>query len=115
MSDTATYWRRSVRSRVCRLSRGKTLAEEPESAKMLRHIGATGISPARPPSDFLETLRRSLMAATRASRISGLSRRELQYTPWLLWNGDPPAASLPGLLPVIFGMKLEVRGQYCGV
>ena len=34
-------------------------------------------------------------------RFPELSRKQLRYAPWLLWNGEPPAASLHGLLAVL--------------
>jgi hypothetical protein len=72
------------------------LPNETPSAQMLRLLGATEISPAPPPDDFLENVRRNLMAASRSGQFSP---RDLRYAPWLLWNGDPPAASLQDLLP----------------
>jgi hypothetical protein len=68
---------------------------------MLRALGATEASPAPPPTDFLETLRRTLVAASRAGRIAALPPKDLRYAPWILWNGDPPAASLRGLLGIV--------------
>lgn len=82
-------------------SRGIALPEEPETEKLLRSIGATEASPSAPPGDFLEEIRRQLVAASQGRRLTGLSGKDLRYAPWLLWNGDPPVASLPGLLPVI--------------
>lgn len=81
--------------------RNMTLPDEPESAQMLRALGATEVSPAPPSDDFLEKLRRNLVAASRAGRVAALPRKELRYAPWLLWNGKPPAASLSGLLAVL--------------
>jgi hypothetical protein len=81
--------------------RNITLPDEPESARMLRVLGATEASQAPPPEDFLEKLRRNLVAASRSGRIASLPRKELRYAPWLLWNGKPPAASLPGLLSAL--------------
>jgi hypothetical protein len=83
------------------LSRGRALPHEPESAKLLRKIGAAGAPPAPPPSDFLEGLRRQLAMASRGNKLSELTSKQLRYTPWLLWDGPSPAASLPGLLAVI--------------
>jgi len=83
------------------LPRNTVLPDELATAKMLRRIGAIDSSPMSPPADFLDQLRRQLAAASRAGRLSELSGKQLRYTPWLLWNGDPPAANLPGLLPVI--------------
>jgi EH_Signature domain len=83
------------------LPRSMALPDELATAKVLRNIGAADSSPASPPGDFLAKLRQRLVVVSRARQIAGLSRKELRYTPWLLWNGDPPAASLPGLLPLI--------------
>jgi hypothetical protein len=71
------------------------LPQEAPTARMLRLLGAAQISPA-PPSDFLEDVRRNLVTAT---RLGEFSPRDLRYAPWLLWNGDPPVANLPNLLP----------------
>jgi hypothetical protein len=46
-------------------------------------------------------LRGNLIAASRSGRIAAVPRKELRYAPWLLWNGKPPAASLPGLLSAL--------------
>ncbi len=46
-------------------------------------------------------MRRNLVALSRSGRIAELPRKELRYAPWLLWNGEPPAAGLPGLLPIL--------------
>jgi EH_Signature domain len=70
------------------------LPDEAPSAGMLRLLGAAEITPA-PPADFLEDVRRSLVAASRSGQSSS---RDLRYAPWLLWNGNPPAAHLPTLL-----------------
>jgi hypothetical protein len=87
---------------VERLSlRNITLPDEPDSARMLRALGATEVSPAPPPADVLEKLRRKLVAGSRSGGIAALPRQELRYAPWLLWNGKPPAASLPGLLAAL--------------
>ena len=83
------------------LPRKIALPDEPESARMLRALGAMEAAPAAPPTDFLEPLRRELMAASNQGRIATLPRKSLRFAPWLLWNGDPPAASLPGLLPTL--------------
>jgi hypothetical protein len=77
------------------------LPAEAASARMLRALGATEASPAPPPADFLETLRRRLVAASRSGRITTLPPKDLRYAPWLLWNGKPPAASLSGLLAAL--------------
>ena len=82
------------------LPRNMALPDEPESARMLHALGATEISPS-PPADFLEELRRTLVARSRAGQIADLPRKELRYAPWLLWNGEPPAAGLRGLLPAL--------------
>jgi hypothetical protein len=82
-------------------SRSRTLPDELESAKILLIIGAADSPPAPPPSDFLEDLRRQLVAASRVKRLSELTSKQLRYAPWLLWDGSPPAASLPGLLPLV--------------
>jgi hypothetical protein len=82
--------------------RNITLPEDSESARMLRALGAAEASPAAPPVDFLEKLRQRLVAVSRAGRVTELSRKDLRYAPWLLWNGDPPAATLPGLLSALF-------------
>src|SRR5689334_6777597 len=71
------------------------LPDEAPSARMLRLLGAAEITPA-PPTDFLEEVRRNLVAASRSGQFS---LRDLRYAPWLLWNGNPPAARLPNLLP----------------
>lgn len=71
------------------------LPDEAPTARMLRLLGAAEITPA-PPTDFLEKVRRNLVAASRSDQFSP---RDLRYAPWLLWNGNPPAASLPNLLP----------------
>jgi hypothetical protein len=81
--------------------RNINLPDEPESARMLRALGAAEASPAPPPDDFLEKLRRKLVTTSRTGRIAALPRKELRYAPWLLWNGKPPAASLPGLLAAL--------------
>jgi hypothetical protein len=80
------------------LPRNPVLLDELATARVLRSIGAANSSPAVPPADFLEGLRRKLVAVTGAGRTSKLSLRELRYAPWLLWNGDPPVATLPGVL-----------------
>jgi hypothetical protein len=71
------------------------LPDEAPTARMLRLLGTAEITPA-PPTDFLEEVRRNLVAASRSGQFSP---RDLRYAPWLLWNGNPPAASLPDLLP----------------
>jgi hypothetical protein len=71
------------------------LPDEAPSARMLRLLGAAEITPA-PPTDSLEEVRRNLVAASRSGQFSP---RDLRYAPWLLWNGNPLAASLPNLLP----------------
>ena len=71
------------------------LPEEAPTARMLRQLGAAEITPA-PPTDFLEEVRRNLVAASRSGQFSP---KDLRYAPWLLWNGNPPAARLPNLLP----------------
>ena len=68
-----------------------TLPDEPSSARMLRLLGAAEISPAPPPTDFLENVRRNLVAGSSSGKFSP---RDLR----LLWNGNPPAATLAGLL-----------------
>jgi hypothetical protein len=68
---------------------------------MLRALGALQASAAPPPADFLEKLRRKLIAASRSGRVAELSPKELRYAPWLLWNGEPPAANLPGILSAV--------------
>jgi hypothetical protein len=92
----------ALRFVVDRLSpRHITLPDEAESARMLRALRATEASPAPPPTDFLEKLRRELVASSHSRQIAELSRKQLRYAPWLLWNGEPPAASLHGLLAVL--------------
>jgi EH_Signature domain len=81
--------------------RNIALPEELESARMLRGLAAAEAPPAPPSADFLEKLRRNLVAASRSRRIAMLPPKELRYAPWLLWNGKPPGASLPGLLPAL--------------
>jgi hypothetical protein len=81
--------------------RNIALPAEPESARMLRALGAMETAPAPPPADFLEDLRRRLAAASRAGMIGALLRKELRYAPWLLWNGTPPAVAFPGLLATL--------------
>lgn len=71
------------------------LPDEAPTARMLRLLGAAEIAPA-PPTDFLENVRRNLVVASRSGQFSP---RDLRYAPWLLWKGNPPAASLPNLLP----------------
>jgi hypothetical protein len=88
------------------LSRARALLEEPASAKVLRSFGAVTPAPKVPPADFLEELRRELLAASRAGQLAELRGKQLRYAPWLLWHGEPPAANLPGLLPIILA---EVR------
>jgi hypothetical protein len=73
------------------------LPDEAPTARMLRLLGAAEITPA-PPTDFLEEVRRNLVAASRSGQFSP---RDLRYAPWLLWNGNPLAASLPNLLPML--------------
>lgn len=72
------------------------LPVELASARMLHALGAAEASPTPPPADFLEEVRRNLVAASRSGQFSP---RDLRYAPLLLWNGDPPAASLPHLIP----------------
>jgi hypothetical protein len=92
----------ALRFVVDRLSpRHITLPDEAESARMLRALGATEASPAPPPTNFLEKLRRELVASSHPRQIAELSRKQLRYAPWLLWNGESPAASLHGLLAVL--------------
>lgn len=74
------------------------LPAEAPSAKMLRLLGTANSSPA-PPADFLENVRRNLVAASHSGQFSP---KDLRYAPWLLWNGDPPAAMLPYLRPRLF-------------
>ena len=83
------------------LPRKIALPDEPESARMLRTLGAMEAAPAAPPTDFLEALRRELVAASDRGQIAALPRKSLRYASWLLWNGDPPVANLPGLLPIL--------------
>jgi hypothetical protein len=73
------------------------LPEEAPTSQMLRQLGATEVTPA-PPTDFLETVRRNLAAASRSGQFLP---KDLRYAPWLLWNGKSPLASLPNLLPKV--------------
>jgi hypothetical protein len=72
------------------------LLDDAPTARMLLQLGASETSPASPPADFLQNVRRNLVAAIPSGQFSP---KDLRYAPWLLWNGDPPAASLPGLVP----------------
>jgi hypothetical protein len=83
------------------LPRNVALPDPRQSAIMVSGLGAGDTSPAPPPGDFLDRLRRDLVAASRAGRIESVPRQELRYAPWLLWNGDPPGASLEGLLTLL--------------
>jgi len=95
---TAVHVLNSVADRF--LLRNIALPNLTETAKLLRIIGATEASPAPPPADFLAKLRKHLFAASGAG-LSGLSRRDLRYVPWLLWDCDPPAAVLPSVLHLV--------------
>jgi hypothetical protein len=72
------------------------LPNDTPTAQMVRGLGATEISSAPPPPDFLESVRRNLVAASHSGQFPP---RDLRYAPWLLWNGDPPVATILGLLP----------------
>jgi hypothetical protein len=82
-------------------SRNIALPEEPDSTRMLRALAAADAVPAPPPGDFLKALTRRLVIASRSGQIAALPPKDLRYAPWLLWNGDPPAATLRGLLVAV--------------
>jgi hypothetical protein len=98
----------SLKTRLVSLA--KALPGDPETARVLRQLGVSASPPKDPPADFLEGLRRDLMAASRAKRLSDLSGKQQRYAAWLLWNGDKPAAALPGVLEMVLG---EARNS-CG-
>ena len=89
----------------------KALPNERDSAKVVRQFGATAAAPPDPPADFLEQLRRELVAASTADRLSELSGRQRRYAPWLLWGGDQPLAQLPGLVELAIAEARRSRAS----
>jgi EH_Signature domain len=91
------------------VSLARALPDEPETAKMLRRLGAEASAPKDPPANFLEVLRRELAAASLAKRLYDLSRKQRRYIPWLLWSRDKPVATLPGVLEMVLNEARESR------
>ncbi len=78
-----------LQAAVVALQRARKPKSTSDSA--VREMGATQTPPPLPPAAVLEEVRERLRVGTRQDR-------DIMLAPWILWNGNPPAVSFPGLL-----------------
>lgn len=74
----------------------------PFSEKVARKLEREVGSGSPPPAADLEQLRRRLVAHFAGLDPEPPSWRELRFAPWILWNGTPQGAEIPGLAEVLF-------------
>lgn len=71
------------------------------TALELRKLQAMDAVPRSPGPSMLEELRHRLGNRFAAGSQSPLSPSDLARAPWILWDGEPPAADFPGLLDTV--------------
>jgi hypothetical protein len=79
------------------LPRAFTPPPEPASAILVRQLQAQDAA-TPPPLQDLEALRRRLQLFYTGQSRQPPTRREMRYAVWLLWNGSPQGAAIPGLM-----------------
>jgi len=82
-----------------------TALPEPSSRKLVQRLRATHAARAAPQGAYLEMLRERLAAAF-ADGGNHAARRDLQDAPWILWQGAPAGATIPGLLDAVFAQAV---------
>lgn len=87
-----------MQAAVASLGRKSLLPEVSASRRLVQKLGAAEVAPAKPATAALEVLRARLRQIYATGRRDELTRRDRQNAPWILWNGDPGAATFPGLL-----------------
>jgi hypothetical protein len=91
----------AVRAAAQVLALGVALPERPASRVLMEKLRATHAARATPQAAFLEGLRDRLAAAFKDGHARA-TRRDLQDAPWILWQGTPAGAAIPGLLDAVF-------------
>src|ERR1700733_11769367 len=77
------------------------LPVEAPTIRMVRNLSAAEAVPRQPDLHVLEGVRRRLQQALTNGGTP--DRKDLKRAPWVLWQGDPPAISFPGLLDRVVG------------
>jgi len=71
------------------------LPQDAPTARMIVQLSAVDKAPQPPQERILEALRQRLRTAMLEDREP--NHRDVKSAPWILWEGDPPAISFPGL------------------
>ena len=90
-------------------SRSLPPRDDPASERLVRELGAELNSPKQPSGDVLEQIRRRLVGASRQGALTETNLRDRRYAPWLLWNGKPAAADVPGVLALVLNEARNSR------
>lgn len=97
-----------TRDALGRLSAGIALVprafvppKKQESQDLVERLQATDLDRGPPPNQEMEPLRRRLHAFFTGRDKAPPTRRELRNAAWLLWNGSPQGAEIPGLMAAV--------------
>jgi hypothetical protein len=91
----------SLHAAVMGLPRTVALPEQPATRRMVTKLGALGAQQAKPVEAVLESLRRRLLEAVTRRRLQDIDGRDLRNAAWILWQGKPLAAAMPGVLEAV--------------
>ena len=93
-----------------RLLHGPARLPHPQATEALvQSLGTPDARPRRPQASLLEELRRRLLEKYAKSPDTHAERRDLRDAPWLLWNGTPHLASVPGILDAVHAQAGDHR------
>ena len=76
---------------------------KPPSQRVIAELEVMFQGVRSPSATDLETLRRRLQAVYAGKDRTPPTRRELRNAVWILWNGSPKGADIPGLLDAVIG------------
>ena len=81
------------------------LPPEAPTVRMVRNLSAADAAPKEPQPAILEGVRRRLrqVLSSGGQPVS----KDLKQAPWILWQGEPPAISFPGLLDMVVAQAMR--------
>lgn len=75
--------------------------DKPESLLLVEKLQAGALDPRKPQEQTLEALRKRLQRFYAGQEEKPPSQRELRNAAWILWNGSPQGAEIPGLMEAV--------------
>lgn len=98
-----------LRAGVILLARMTMPPDRAASRRMVAELNAMDAQRDLPAEAAMEALRQRLLLAFMPGRKPNPLRRDLRAAPWVLWNGTPQGAAIPGLVDAVFTAGLSSR------